>query len=78
MSPKLRSRLTPLGANVRRIMELRGIKHEVLALDAGIGINTLTHLLYRNPSVNTVQLVATALDVDLYELFLPRELDING
>lgn len=63
-----------LGRNIKRIQRERQIKQAALAHMAGVSINTLTHMCQEGNvqvTVGMVRKVAAALDVDMWELFLP-------
>lgn len=71
-----RFKITDLGENIKHLQEQRGLKHAVLAAQAGIGRNTLTRMTYaspQSPTIDKIQKVADALDVPLWSLFLPPE-----
>ncbi len=63
---------TILGQNIRLIRESRGLSRKDLALLAGFTPAYLGYLErgQKNPSVNLVEKVATALDTEAYKLFL--------
>ena len=62
---------TELGNEIRRIRRLRGMNQEELAFKAGISAAHLGQIerALKNPTVETVYNIASALDVSLQELF---------
>lgn len=63
-----------LGRNIKRIQRERKLKQLALAQMAGVSVNTLTHMCQDGNvqvTVGMVRKVAAALDVDMWELFLP-------
>ena len=65
---------TILGRNIRCIRESRGLSQKDLALLAGFTPAYLGYLErgQKNPSVDLVQKIATALDTEAYRLFLTK------
>ncbi len=61
------------GEQIKYYRLLRGLSQEALALEAGINPAFLGHLerSLKSPTVTTLEKIATALDIPLYELFTP-------
>lgn len=66
-----------LADNVRRICKEQGKQMKDLAADMGIDPASLTRALNGNARLNTVQKIATALDVSMKSLFQPLD-DVEG
>lgn len=66
-----------LADNVRRICKEQGKQMKDLAADMGIDPASLTRALNGNARLDTVQKIATALDVSMKSLFEPLE-DVEG
>ena len=62
-----------LAKNIKRLRENRAISQEELAFTAGISIPFLSDIERGNkwPSPETVAKIATALEIDVFELFCP-------
>lgn len=54
---------------VKRLCKEKGITLKDLAAQIGIARESLTRALDGNPTLSTLQGIATALEVELYELF---------
>ncbi|MBO7430176.1 MAG: helix-turn-helix transcriptional regulator [Spirochaetia bacterium] len=63
-----------LAKNIKRLRENRSISQEELAFTAGISIPFLSDIERGNkwPSPETVAKIATALEIDVFELFCPH------
>jgi transcriptional regulator with XRE-family HTH domain len=63
-----------VGKEIRRLREERSWSQMVLAYHAGMSVPGISNLERgrRNPSASTLQKIAEALDVELWELF-PKE-----
>ena len=66
-----------LADNVRRLCKEQGKQMKDLASDMGIDPASLTRALNGNPRLDTVQKIATALDVSMKSLFEPLD-DVEG
>lgn len=66
-----------LADNVRRICKEKGKQMKELAADMGIDPASLTRALNGNARLDTVQKIATALDVSMKSLFEPLD-DVEG
>jgi transcriptional regulator with XRE-family HTH domain len=66
-----RERLRVVGQAIRHAREVRGVSQERLAFDAGLDRTFVSAVErgVRNPSLLSVFALATALDVDIRELF---------
>lgn len=64
----------PLGQRIRKLREERGLSLDQLANKTGVSRAYLWKLEMKpcNPSVGILQSLAEALDVELYELFIPK------
>jgi transcriptional regulator with XRE-family HTH domain len=54
---------------VREICKLKGFTMEQIALKLGITPNTLTRNINNNPTIDTLERIASALNVPVTELF---------
>jgi transcriptional regulator with XRE-family HTH domain len=64
--------MTTLAKNIRTLMKLRGMRQEDLAAKIGILRPNISRLLTNpeaNPSLETIELIANALNVRVSELF---------
>ena len=63
-----------LAKNIKRLRENRAISQEELAFNAGISIPFLSDIERGNkwPSPETMAKIATALEIDVFELFYPN------
>ena len=63
-----------LAKNIKRLRENRAISQEELAFNAGISIPFLSDIERGNkwPSPETVAKIATALEIEVFELFCPN------
>ena len=63
-----------LAQNIKRLRENRAISQEELAFTAGISIPFLSDIERGNkwPSPETVAKIATALEIEVFELFCPN------
>ena len=66
-----------LADNVRRLCKEQGKQMKDLASDMGIDPASLTRALNGNARLDTVQKIATALDVSMKSLFEPLD-DVEG
>ena len=66
-----------LADNVRRICKERGKQMKDLAADMGIDPASLTRALNGNARLDTIEKIATALDVSIKSLFEPLD-DVEG
>ena len=66
-----------LADNVRRLFKEQGKQMKELAADMGIDPASLTRALNGNARMDTVQKIATALDVSMKSLFEPLD-DVEG
>ena len=66
-----------LADNVRRLCKEQGKQMKDLAADMGIDPASLTRALNGNARLDTVQKIATALDVSMKSLFEPLD-DVEG
>lgn len=64
-----------LGANVRKIREAKGWSQDKLADESGLHRTYISGIErgVRNPTVEIVQQIATALKVNISDLFISRE-----
>ena len=63
---------TLVGSNIERILRSKGWTRKMLADKAGYTQNTISNIItgYENFSQTSIERIASALEVDLYELFL--------
>jgi transcriptional regulator with XRE-family HTH domain len=63
-----------IGQNLRRLRKERGVSQEDFATDSGFDRGYISGVErgVRNPSVLVLERIATALEVDVAELFLSR------
>lgn len=66
-----------LAENVRRLCKEQGKQMKDLAADMGIDPASLTRALNGNARLDTIQKIATALDVSMKSLFEPLD-DVEG
>lgn len=66
-----------LANNVRRLCKEQGKQMKDLASDMGIDPASLTRALNGNARLDTIQKIATALDVSIKSLFEPLD-DVEG
>lgn len=66
--------MTSFTTNVKAAMKAKGITQQQLAEACGMHAPSLSQLLSgrNSPTVRLLERVAAALDVELYELFLPN------
>jgi len=59
--------------NIRRLRTQRGWQQELLSYESGLHRTMIGHLENgrRNPTIETLEAIAAALEVDLQELFAP-------
>lgn len=64
-----------VGKNIKRIRVAKGVSQEQLAFDASIDRSYLGGIerCDENPSVDTLDKIATVLEIELAELFQPIE-----
>ncbi|MGC1269517.1 MAG: helix-turn-helix transcriptional regulator [Croceibacterium sp.] len=68
-----------VGKNIKRIRVAKGVSQEQLAFDASIDRSYLGGIerCDENPSVDTLDKIATVLGIELADLFQPVEADGN-
>ena len=68
------SAMTSFTTNVKAAMKLKGITQRALADACGMNEGNMSRLLAarHSPTLDVLERIAAALDVDLYELFLPN------
>ncbi len=66
-----------LSLNIDRILKLKKMKKQDLAIDAGISVSFISDItnLKANPSINNIQKIADALGVPVPLLFIPLNQD---
>ncbi len=58
--------------NVQKIMKQKGVSRKDLANKLGINPVSVSRIINGNPTVETLQKIANALDVTVPELFAPQ------
>ena len=65
-----------MNLRVKEICRIKGVTMEKIAADLGITPNTLTRNINGNPTIETLERIATALNVPVSELFDQPATDI--
>lgn len=64
-----------LGENVKRLRKLAGMSQRDLSFDSGVASNIIERIESgkSNPTIRTVKKIATSLNVEMWELFRPKQ-----
>ena len=65
-----------MSMRIKEILKERGQTQKDLALKMGVAEISLSRSINGNPSLETLQKIADALEVEISELFAPKETDI--
>lgn len=66
--------ISNLDNNIKRICKDKGIQLKDLASKMNISPESLSRALHGNPRLSTITSIANALDVNISELFTPKEI----
>lgn len=66
------------GLRIKEIMQEKGITQKKLAEDIGVAEISLSRSLRGNPTLDTLERIATALNVPITELFSTDKQDLCG
>lgn len=66
------------GLRIKEIMQEKGITQKKLAEDIGVAEISLSRSLRGNPTLDTLERIATALNVPITELFSTGKQDLYG
>lgn len=71
--------MTEIGSNLARLLKEKGWSSKRLAEASGVSPTTIGNILHdkKSPTLSTLSLICTALNVELYELVAPKELSIR-